>query len=122
MTEYKQTLYVPDWLIEKYKPLMDPGNAVDYEEHGLKTYATAECFSISFPDGCVMDVKICTGASYDHDPLWAEGVLYKDGVEMTFTDVIEKLETDFVCELDTDDSILHTVYRTTVLAESKKPA
>ena len=122
MTEYKQTLYVPDELIEKYKPLMNPENDVDYETHGLETYATVECFSVSFPDGCVMDVRICTGASYDHDPLWAEAALYKDGTEMTFTDVMDKLEMDFVCELDADDSVLHTVYRTTVMAESKKPA
>lgn len=122
MTEYKKTLYVPDELIEKYKPLMNPSECIDYKANNLKTYETTECMSVKFDDGSVMDIKICTGASHDGDPLWAEGVLYQNGVEMTFTDVSDKLETDFVCELNTDDSVLHTVYRTTVIRESKKPA
>ena len=122
MTRYEQTLYISDEIIAKYQPLMRLKAKVDYDKYDLETYQTVESWSVGFPDGCVMDIKIRSGDRRDGDPLWSEAVLYRNGVKMTFTDIMMDVAAVYICELNVGDPDNHMVYQVTVLPESRKPA
>ena len=102
--EYQKKLYIGKAEIEKWERLMD-AEEVDYDAEGINSYSSAASWTMDFGNGFQMDVKVCTGSRHDGDapnglgnPLYAEGVLFKNGEEITLTDVAESLDgVEFAC-------------------------
>lgn len=115
--EFIKTLYIDDAKIEEYNRLMS--GPVDYDAHDLKSDATVDCWTVKFPKGLEMDIKVCSGQRYDNDPLWTEGVLFRKGSEISHTDVEEQLDTDFQCSFD--NKHLYTVRVVPKSQEVKNP-
>ena len=121
MTEYIKKLYIPDKDFYKYQDMTGPG-VLDYDANDLKSYETVASWTIRFPDGREMDIKVCSGDRSNHDPLWTEGVLFENGQELTHTEIKDAIDTEFTCETDTDDNTIRRTYVVRVLPESERPA
>lgn len=94
-------LFLPPQVIKNYNEYMKHG-LLNYDTLGFKTYATADLWSILFPDKKAMDIKVCTGNRRNGDPLWSEGVLFtENGCEIACTEVMERLDTKY--EVTDDD-------------------
>ena len=121
MTEYIVPLYIEDEILDEYRGLMGPGR-IDYKKHQIPKFGTVDCWTVEFPDGAEMDIRLCSGDHNDGDPLWTQGILYNEmGGEDCYTEVLDTLETEFTCDVDDDDDTLHIRYTVKVFPESKRP-
>lgn len=109
MNTHTEKLKIPESDVAEYQSLMDEG--FDYGERGVAKYATVKNWTVKFPDGLEMDVKVCS--SNDGDPLWSEAVLFENGSERGCTEAQDELLGEYSVERPDG-----TVYTVEVVAES----
>lgn len=71
---------------------------VDYEANGFAKYACVWWKTAKFPDGCEVDVKVCTDSDEDRD-VWSEAVLFdENGCQLACTEVCDTLRGEWELE------------------------
>lgn len=88
-------LYVHQERLAKYEALMS--GKVDYDAEGIKSYDTVASWTVDFGNGMEMGVKVCASDSHRNDPLWAEAVMFENGAECCFSEVLDRLVGDVEC-------------------------
>lgn len=89
----------------------------EMESHYEKLYDTyspdhSHSFTASFDDGIEMDIKLCISEHDDdseYNPLWTEAVLFKNGHEITHTDVEDYLFGFWSLEYDNILYVVHVI-------------
>jgi len=88
MTTLKRNVYILSGLLHKARHALENGLCLDgYPEDDLCNYWTAD-----FGDGLEVDVKL-VNALTENGGAWTEAVLFKNGHELTHTDVLDSLDT-----------------------------
>lgn len=93
------TLYISDADITYYNNMIQ-SDEVDYEAYDIQPYSTVQSWTTNFGNGYEVDIKVCS--SEDGEPLWAEGVLFLNGCEVTCTDVQYELDGVYEFEYNGD--------------------
>lgn len=84
---YERTLKIDN--IEFYNNLMSQ-DKVDYNIYGICPYSTVDSWTIEFEDGYEVDLKVCSSGL--NDDIWCEAVLFRNGCELSHTDVYDRLD------------------------------
>ena len=102
--KYEETIVLPKDRIDYINNLCETHlTEEDFSKHQLPKFECFERFSVTFDNGYIADVKVCTGDI--DDTAWVEMVLFdKNGYEVNCTEVYDNIDNAYELE-DNDDNV-----------------